>query len=167
MDFRLDHYDLRQSYRTPVYLIYSRTINALYCSLLLSLLFFVFLYLYCPYCEDVLFSYKGSYCSPFTYCVPTTYTLCLACSTHTLLSGHRTIAQSCISSTACTPWSISSLNCCTRSVVYFLSNLISSLNCCTRHYLCFTCLTSHPCALQLNHLDVSYHPVLFITSLKM
>src|ERR1700733_12280294 len=49
---------------------------------------------------------------------------CLACSTHTLLSGHRTIAQSCISSAACTPWSFSSLNCCTRSVAYFLSNHI-------------------------------------------
>jgi len=76
--------------------------------------------------------------------------------THTLLSGHRTIARSCISSVACTPWSISSLNCCTRLVVYFLSNEISSLNCCTRLYICFTCLTSHLCALQLYLLDVSF-----------
>src|SRR6202046_487956 len=49
---------------------------------------------------------------------------CLACSTHTLLSGHRTIAQSCISRVSCTPWFTSSLNCCTRLVAYSLFNAL-------------------------------------------
>ena len=45
---------------------------------------------------------------------------CLTCSTYTLLSGHRTIARTCISSVDCTPWSFSSLNCHTRLVVFSL-----------------------------------------------
>ena len=36
----------------------------------------------------------------------------------------RTIAQTCISSVACTPWYCSSLNCSARLVVYFSSNLL-------------------------------------------
>src|SRR6202167_4225642 len=47
---------------------------------------------------------------------------CLVCITHTLLSVHRTIARTCISSVTCTPWFTSSLNCCTRLVVYLPSN---------------------------------------------
>src|SRR6202046_5262510 len=48
---------------------------------------------------------------------------CLACIAHTLLSEHRTIARRCISSVDCTPWSFSSLNCRTRSVVLSLMHL--------------------------------------------
>src|SRR6202167_1386367 len=126
---------------TPVYLIYSRTINAHYCSSLLSLPVLCFLYLYCPYCEDVLFSLQGLLLFALYLLFSATDTLLSRMYTHTLLSGHRTIARSCISSVACTPWSISSLNCCTRLVVYFLSNEISSLNCCTRRSSLLTCLT--------------------------
>src|ERR1700733_4342899 len=98
-------------------------------------LFFVFLYPYCPYCKDFLFSLQGSYCPPSTYCFQLQTLFCLVCRTHALLSGHRTIALRCISSVTCTPWFISSLNCCTRSVAYSLSNEISPLNCCTRHFI--------------------------------
>src|ERR1700733_7505896 len=133
---------------TPVYLIYSRTINTHYCS------FTIVPPVLCFFCNLIVLIvrtsyslYKGSYCSPFTYCFQLQTLFCLACNTHTLLSGHRTIARSCINSVACTPWSISSLNCCTRLVVYLLSNEISSLNCCTRYSLLLTCLTPHLCAL--------------------
>src|ERR1700735_3581492 len=85
-------------------------------------LFFVF-YIFIVLIVRTSYSlYKGSYCLPSTYCFGLQTLFCLACSTHMLLSGHRPLARSCISSVACTPWSISSLNCCTRLVAYSLSN---------------------------------------------
>ena len=92
------------------------------------------------------------------------HSFCLVCRTHALLSGHRTIAHTCISSVTCTPWFISSLNCCTRSVDYSLSNDISSLNCCTRHYLCL--LAWHHTSALLSTLSSWCElpsPVLFIS----
>jgi hypothetical protein len=81
MDLRLDyrHLDyilmiLDNLIYTPVYLIYSRTMNTLYCSLLLSLPVLVFSILIVLIEMDLLFSLQGSYCLPFTYCVPNTDT---------------------------------------------------------------------------------------------
>ena len=60
MNFRLDHYDLRQSYLGHLYILsiagqLTLTIVVYHC----PLLFFCFLYSYCPYCKDVLFSLQG------------------------------------------------------------------------------------------------------------
>src|ERR1700691_3757358 len=129
---------------TPVYLIYSRTINASYCSLLLSPPVLCFPILIVLIVRTSYSLSRAPIVCPLLIVFQLQTLFCLTCSTYTLLSGHRTIARTCISSVDCTPWSF------------------SSLNCRTRLYICFTCLTSHPCALQLYLLDVSYHPVLFI-----
>src|ERR1700735_914528 len=122
---------------TPVYLIYSRTINAFsivvyYC----PPLFFVFSILIVLITRTSYCLYRAPIVCPLLIVPNYRQSFCLICRTHTLLSRHRTIARTCISRVACTPWFISSLNCCTRSVAYFLSNHISSLNCCTRHSIC-------------------------------
>src|SRR3984885_11768851 len=120
----------------PVYLIYSRTINAFsivvyYC----PPLFFVFYILIVLIVRTSYCLYRAPIVCPLLIVSNYRHSFYLICRTHTLLSGHRTIALRCISSVTCMPWFISSLNCCTRSVAYSLSNEISPLNCCTRHFI--------------------------------
>src|ERR1700735_337973 len=100
---------------TPVYLIYSRTINAFsivvyYC----PPLFFVFYILIVLIVRTSYSLYRTPIVCPLLIVSNYRHSFCLVCRTHTLLSGYRTIACTCISSVACTPWFISSLNCCPR-----------------------------------------------------
>src|ERR1700691_1656890 len=153
MDFRLDHYDLRQSYLGHLYILsiagqLTLPIVVYYC----PLLFFAF-----PILIVLIVRTSYSLCRALIVCplliVFQLQTLfCLACCTHTLLSGLRTIAHTCISSVACTPWSISSLNCCTRLVAYFPSNLSVHSTAVPDIISLLTCLTPHLCALTLYHL---------------
>ena len=83
-----------------------------------------------------------------------------------LLSMCRTIARTCISSVACTPWYCSSLNCSARLVVYFSSNplvLSTALpDIQSLLYLLNNCCISH--THLANTMWVSTHtPMLFIT----
>ena len=121
---------------TPVYLIYSRTINALsivvyYC----PPLFFVFYILIVLIVRTSYCLYRAPIVRPLLIVSNYRHSFCLVCRTHMLLSGYKTIALRCISSVTCMPWFISSLNCCPRSVAYSLTNIISSLNCCPRHFI--------------------------------
>src|ERR1700691_2995386 len=100
---------------TPVYLIYSRTINAFsivvyYCpSLFFVLYILIVLIIRTSYCL-----YRAPIVRPLLIVSDYRQVFYLVCRTHMLLSGHRTIAIRCISSVSCTPWFISSLNCCPR-----------------------------------------------------
>src|ERR1700735_2431759 len=145
---------------TPVYLIYSRTINAhsivvYYC----PLPFFVFSISLLSSSQGRLIVFtRAPIVRPLLIVSNLIHSFCVVCRTHTLLSGHRTIALRCISSVTCTPWYISSLNCCTRSVAYSLSNEISPLNCCTRHFISAYLLdpTCHGCVLFFPYLCLFY-----------
>src|ERR1700735_629815 len=121
MDFRLDHYDLRQSYLGHLYILsiagqLTLAIVVYHCPLLFFVLYILIVLI-------VRTSYslcRALIVRPLLIVFQLQTLFCLVCSTHTLLSGHRTIARTCISSVDCTPWSFSSLNCRTRLVVYLL-----------------------------------------------
>src|ERR1700691_386130 len=144
MDFRLDHYDLRQSYLGHLYILsiagqLTLPIVVYYC----PLLFFVFPILIVLIVRTSYSLCRAPIVRPSLIVSNYRHSFCPVCRMHTLLSRHRTIAHTCISSVTCTPWSFSSLNCRTRLVVLSLMHTQFTQLLYQTFYL-LTCLTITP-----------------------